>query len=113
MSVRITNVALSANEVTVGQTITITIYAEETVWDNLKNDFVNWNEVRFSFTNWRKVLDYIYNKPDLVTDIYCIYDSDGKALFDVDFKQVSRSAGGESQYPASTIDWFIREVLNE
>ena len=113
MSIRITNIALSANEVTVGQTITITVYAEETVWDNLKNDFVNWNEVRFSFTNWRKVLDYIYSKPDLVTDTYCIYDSDGKALFDVDFKQVSHLAGGESQYPASTIDWFIREVLNE
>ena len=113
MSIRITNVALSANEVTVGQTITITIYAEETVWDSLKNDFVNWNEVRFSFTNWRKVLDYIYSKPDLITDTDCVNDFDGKALYDVDFKQVSYEGGATSQYPASTIDWFIREVLNE
>lgn len=113
MSIRITNVSVTPSEVTVGQTIVITIHAEETTWENLRNDFVNWNEVRFSFTNWRQVLNYIYNKPELTIDADCVYDSDGKPLFDVDFKQVSYIGGATSQYPVSTIDWFIGEVLNE
>lgn len=113
MSIRITDISISDTEVTVGQQFSITVWADETTWENLSNDFVNWNEVRFSFSNWNKVLNYLYTKPELTVDAHAIYDADGKALFDLNFQQVSYSGGGTSQYSAETINWFVREVLNE
>lgn len=111
MAVRILNVSVTPNVVTVGQPISVVIAAEEIEWSNLKNDFTSWGEVKHSFTNWNKVLNYIYTKP--VVGVDCVYSSDNYALFDFDGKQVSLSGGYKSKYSAEEINNFIGEVLDE
>ena len=58
MAVKISEVRISPQEVTVGQTITITIKAVDVSWGIIKNDFVNWNEIKTKLTNWRSVLNH-------------------------------------------------------
>ena len=58
MAVKISNVAILPNEVTVGQTITITITAVDVTWEVLKNEFKNWNNVKTEFSNWNSVINY-------------------------------------------------------
>lgn len=58
MAVKISEVKLSPQEVTVGETITITIKAVDVTWGILKNDFVDWNKIKNSLSNWRYVLNH-------------------------------------------------------
>ena len=58
MAVKISNVKVSPQEVTVGQSITITITAVDVSWDVIKNEFTNWNELKTELSNWRSVLNY-------------------------------------------------------
>ena len=58
MPVRINSVNITPSEVTVGQTVTITVSAEDIIWNNLKVEFTNWLEVENNFSNWKDVRDY-------------------------------------------------------
>ena len=58
MAVKISEISISPQEATVGQTITITITAVDVSWEIIKNDFDNWNEITTELTNWRSVLNY-------------------------------------------------------
>ena len=59
MSVLIRTVNISPDEVNVGESITIHVYAEEATWSTLKSDFKTWEDVKQSFSNWDKVKDFI------------------------------------------------------
>lgn len=58
MAVKISEVKITPQEVTVGQTITITITAVDVSWEILKNDFTNWNEIKTELSNWKSVLNH-------------------------------------------------------
>lgn len=58
MAVKISDVKISPQEATVGQTITITITAVDVSWGIIKNDYANWNEIKTELANWRSVLNY-------------------------------------------------------
>ena len=52
MAVKITDITISPkNEVTVGQTITITIKAVDVTWGVIKEDFSNWNTLKTNNNN--------------------------------------------------------------
>lgn len=112
MSIRINSVTITPTVTTVGQPVVFVISAEDITWNNLKDDFTDWGEVRRKFKTWDKVKNYIYSDTEPVADANCIYSSDGYALFDIDGAQISTVGGYTSKYPASTVDWFIGEVLN-
>lgn len=109
MSIRISSISVTPNETTVGQPITVTIAANEIDWDSLSNDFTSWGEVKWSFENWNKVKNYIYSKP-VADNSNSLQSSDGFALLDWDGKQLSITGGYISNYSASTIRDFLREV---
>lgn len=58
MAVKIDSIKLVPNEVTVGQSFTITITAVDVNWQVVKNEFQNWNEIKTDLSNWRSVLNY-------------------------------------------------------
>lgn len=58
MAVKISNVKVSPQQATVGQTITITITAVDVSWEVMKNEFTNWNELKTDLSNWKAVLNY-------------------------------------------------------
>lgn len=58
MAVKISEVKISPQTATVGQTITITIKAVDVSWGTIKTDFANWNEIKTKLSNWRSVLNY-------------------------------------------------------
>lgn len=58
MAVKISNVTILPTEVTVGQTITVTITAVDVTWEIVKNEFENWNEIKTELSNWNSVLNY-------------------------------------------------------
>lgn len=112
MAVQIKGVTVSPNLVTVGQTVTVTVLAEEIDWGNLARDFTTWGEVRRSFANWNRVQNYIYSIPNPTPTVNALYTADNNALFDVDAVEISISGGGKSAYSGEVIDHFIGEVLN-
>lgn len=112
MAIQIKSVTVTPNTVTVGQSFSIKIAAEEVYWSTLKDDFTDWGEVRRSFTNWNRVKDYIYSVPNPVPTAECVCTCDGNELFDVDAIQISISGGCASQYDGATINQFIGEVVN-
>lgn len=113
MPVRINSVTISPTETTIGQPITVLISAEDIVWNNLRNEFSSWGDVKVQFSNWKNVKNFIVTTTEIIPDAYCIYDADGKPLYDSELKQVSHYSGGTSQYTVSEINAFIGEVLNE
>lgn len=113
MSVLIKSVTISPNNLTVGQSFTVQVHAEEVTWNTLKNDLQSWGEVRRSFANWNKVKDFIYSVSSPVPDANVVYTADDYALFDVDGNQVSISGGATLQHTSSDIDDFLRKVLDE
>ena len=113
MPVRINSVAITPTVTTVGQPVVVVISAEDITWNNLKNEFSSWGDVKVQFSNWKNVKNFIITTAEIIPDAHCIYDADGKALYDSDLKQVSHYSGGTSQYTASEINSFIREVLNK
>lgn len=58
MAIKISEVKVSPQTATVGETITITITAVDVTWGVIKNDFTDWNEIKTNLTNWRSVLNY-------------------------------------------------------
>lgn len=59
MAVKITDITISPkNEVTVGQTITITIKAVDVTWGVIKEDFSNWNTLKTNNNNWNAILNH-------------------------------------------------------
>ena len=112
MSVLIKSVTISPNNLTVGQSFTVQVHAEEGTWNTLKNDLQSWGEVRRSFANWNKVKDFIYSIPSPMPDTNVVRTSDGYALFDVDATQISISGGATLQHDSSDIDYLLSEVLD-
>ena len=110
MPVRINEVTITPKLTTIGQPVTITVVAEDIIWNNLKSEFTNWNEVKENFTNWDKVKNYIYTKPSVDTDI--IYTSDGLALFDSNDVQISTIGGATIRYTSDEVDSFLKEVID-
>jgi len=58
MAVKINEVTITPMEVTVGQTITITISAVDVNWEIIKNEFENWTDIKNELSNWKSVLNY-------------------------------------------------------
>lgn len=58
MAVKISNIEISSQEVTVGSIITITITAVDVSWEIIKDDFTSWNEINTELSNWRSVLNH-------------------------------------------------------
>lgn len=58
MAVRIKSVTITPKETTVGQSIFISINAEEPSWNDLKLEFQDWAQVKNNLTNWGAVKDY-------------------------------------------------------
>ena len=88
MAVQIRDVTVSPNNVTVGQSVTVTVLAIDVCWGDLKNDFTTWGEVRRRFANWNKVKNYIYSTSEPTPSANALYTSDGYALFDVDAVEI-------------------------
>ena len=59
MAISINSVSVTPNVTTVGQTITITIVAEDVSWDTIKNEFQDWNEVKTTLSNWSAIKNYV------------------------------------------------------
>lgn len=112
MPIRINAVTITPTVTTVGQPVVVVISAEDIMWNNLKADFTDWGEVRRKFKSWDKVKNYIYSNDEQVADANAVYSSDGHALFDIDGVQISIVGGYTLQHPASTVDWFMGEVLD-
>lgn len=59
MAVKITDIIITPKtEVTVGESITITIKAVDVTWEVIKEDFSNWNTLKTNNTNWNTILNY-------------------------------------------------------
>lgn len=58
MAVKISEVIITPKQVTVGQTINITIVAMDVDWQTIKNDFETWTDIRNELSNWKSVLNY-------------------------------------------------------
>ena len=112
MPVRINEVTITPNLTTIGKPVTITVAAEDIIWNNVKNDFTTWGEVRRSFTNWDKVKNYVYSIPNPTVDNDAIYTNDGFALFDVDAVQISTNGGATLRYTADEVNSFLKEVID-
>ncbi len=59
MAVSIEAVSITPNVATVGQTITITITAEDVSWNTIKTKFESWEAVKTSFSNWKEVKNHV------------------------------------------------------
>lgn len=58
MAIKISGVNVTPQEVTVGETITITITAVDVTWEIIKEDFENWNQITTELSNWKSVVNY-------------------------------------------------------
>lgn len=58
MAIKISEVAISPQSATVGQTVTVTIKATDVDWSVLRDDFTSWENIRTEFTDWKSVLNY-------------------------------------------------------
>lgn len=112
MAIKIKSVAITPSRLNVSEPFTITVAAEEATWGSLNNELQSWGEVRRSFTNWNKVKDFIYTIPNPTADSNCLYDSNGRALFDIDAVQISVTGSATLQHTGEEIDQFLREVNN-
>ena len=59
MAVLIESVSIAPNVVTLGQTITITVSAEDVSWGTIKQKFNSWETIKASVSNWKEVKNYV------------------------------------------------------
>ena len=57
MAVKVKSVTVTPQNATVGQTITITIVAEDSSWKTIKEDFLSWNSIRNFGSRWKKIFN--------------------------------------------------------
>lgn len=58
MAVKITDVKITPQEVTVGETITIVVSAVDVTWEIIKQDFETWNDIKTELSNWKALLNH-------------------------------------------------------
>ena len=51
MAIKISSVTVSPNVVNTGDTVTVTITANDVTWSVVKDDFANWNELKTTLQN--------------------------------------------------------------
>lgn len=58
MAVKVKSVTVTPQNATVGQTITITIVAEDSSWKTIKEDFLSWDSIKNFGSSWKKIFNH-------------------------------------------------------
>ena len=108
MAVSILGAEVTPQNTTVGQPVTVDIWAEDTTWERVANTFTNWNDVYNSFSNWQAVVNWTFSHSGLYdADSLAVYDSDSERVYAV---HVGSGNISQCQYYCSDIDSFIQAV---
>lgn len=58
MTIKITEIMLEPQNVSVGELVTIGIKVRENTWEYIKEDHIDWQDIKANFSNWQEVKNY-------------------------------------------------------
>ena len=108
MAVSILGAEVTPQDTTVGQPVTVEVWAEDTTWERVANTFTNWDDVRNSFSNWQALVNWTFSHCALYdADSLAVYDSNSERVYAV---HVGTGNTCQCQYCCADIDAFIQAV---